>query len=171
MKYVTSVERLAVKRGIQQGIERGLEQGRAEGRAALLGRQLTRRFSPLPRPSPNASPMPPPSSSTCGPSAFWTPTASTRCLSATDIQASSRRSETCTPLWPSSPGGPIRPGLPSFRICIPALGSRRCESPSLLRRSVRRSRHALHPVGAGLTATRPSLAAAPRVNHDHVVNS
>ena len=52
MKYVTSVERLAIKRGIQQGIEqgieRGLEQGRAEGRAALLGRQLTRRFGPLP---------------------------------------------------------------------------------------------------------------------------
>ena len=56
MKYVTSVERLAVKRGIQQGIEQGIErgltqgrlEGRAEGRAAILARLLTRRFGPLP---------------------------------------------------------------------------------------------------------------------------
>lgn len=48
VKYVTSVERLAIKRGIEQGLERGLERGRAEGRAALLGRQLTRRFGSLP---------------------------------------------------------------------------------------------------------------------------
>ena len=64
VKYVTSVERLAIKRGMEQGLAQGLEQGlekgieqglargraegRTEGRAALLGRQLTRRFGPLP---------------------------------------------------------------------------------------------------------------------------
>ena len=52
MKYVTSVERLAIKRGVEQGIERGIErglaQGRAEGRATMLARLLTRRFGPLP---------------------------------------------------------------------------------------------------------------------------
>ena len=55
VKYVTSVERLAIKRGIEQGMEKGLEKGmekglergRAEGSAALLSRQLTRRFGPL----------------------------------------------------------------------------------------------------------------------------
>ena len=64
MKYVTSVERLAIERGMakgmqqgleqglekgmQQGMERGLRQGRAQGIAAVLQRQLSRRFGPLP---------------------------------------------------------------------------------------------------------------------------
>jgi len=52
VKYVTSVERLAIKRGIEQGLEQGMEKGlqkgRAEGSAAVLARQLNRRFGPLP---------------------------------------------------------------------------------------------------------------------------
>jgi hypothetical protein len=44
MKYVTSVERLAIERGMAQGMERGLEKGRLD----TLTRQLTRRFGPLP---------------------------------------------------------------------------------------------------------------------------
>ncbi|HBA66191.1 MAG TPA: cytosolic protein, partial [Methylococcaceae bacterium] len=32
MRYVTSVERLAVKRGMERGIERGLEQGLKKGK-------------------------------------------------------------------------------------------------------------------------------------------
>ncbi|HRP77462.1 MAG TPA: DUF4351 domain-containing protein [Rhodocyclaceae bacterium] len=52
VKYVTSVERLAIERGMakgmQQGIEQGLKQGRAQGIAAVLHRQLNRRFGPLP---------------------------------------------------------------------------------------------------------------------------
>lgn len=57
VKYVTSVERLAIERGIQQGmqqgmqkgLETGLAKGRAEGGSALLGRMLNRRFGPLPK--------------------------------------------------------------------------------------------------------------------------
>ena len=40
MKYVTSVERLA--------IERGHKTGKLEGKLETLTRQLTRRFGPLP---------------------------------------------------------------------------------------------------------------------------
>ena len=40
MKYVTSVERLA--------IERGRKTGKLEGKLETLTRQLTRRFGPLP---------------------------------------------------------------------------------------------------------------------------
>lgn len=63
MKYVTSVERLAIERGLQkgmeqgleigiekgieQGIEKGIEQGRAQGSASVLLRLLNRRFGPL----------------------------------------------------------------------------------------------------------------------------
>ena len=47
MKYVTSVERLAIERGMAQGIEKGLEQGREQGRLNTLTRQLSRRFGPL----------------------------------------------------------------------------------------------------------------------------
>ncbi|KAI5912369.1 DUF4351 domain-containing protein [Azoarcus sp. PA01] len=58
VKYVTSVERLAIERGKQEGLEQGRqmgrqegrEEGRAEGGSALLGRQLARRFGPLPKP-------------------------------------------------------------------------------------------------------------------------
>lgn len=63
MKYVTSVERLAIERGLQkgmeqgleigiekgieQGIEKGIEKGRAQGSASVLLRLLNRRFGPL----------------------------------------------------------------------------------------------------------------------------
>lgn len=44
MKYVTSVERLAIKRGMGLGIEKGFEKGiereMARGRAVLLSQQL-----------------------------------------------------------------------------------------------------------------------------------
>lgn len=53
VKYVTSVERLAIERGIQQGMQQGMEtglaKGRAEGGSALLARQISRRFGPLPK--------------------------------------------------------------------------------------------------------------------------
>ena len=63
VKYVTSVERLAIERGLQKGmaeglekgmekgLEKGLEKGREEGRtqgtASVLLRLLNRRFGPL----------------------------------------------------------------------------------------------------------------------------
>ena len=57
VKYVTSVERLAIERGMQQGLEKGMQKGletglakgRAEGGSALLVRLLNRRFGSLPR--------------------------------------------------------------------------------------------------------------------------
>ena len=68
MRYVTSIERLGIQkgleqgierglqrgmqqgieRGMQQGIERGMQQGLRQGRSHLLHRMLTRRFNPLP---------------------------------------------------------------------------------------------------------------------------
>lgn len=48
MKYVTSVERLAIERGLEQGMAKGMAKGIAEGRIETLTRQLTRRFGPLP---------------------------------------------------------------------------------------------------------------------------
>ena len=51
MRYVTSVERLAIRRGMQQGLEQGLEQGRLEGKLEGkiegLERLLVKRFGPL----------------------------------------------------------------------------------------------------------------------------
>jgi hypothetical protein len=59
MRYVTSVERLAIERGmqqgmqqgmqkgIQQGIQQGMQQGRQEGEVSLLKRQLSKRFGAL----------------------------------------------------------------------------------------------------------------------------
>ncbi len=41
MPYVTSVERIGIRKGIQQGLEQGLEQGRAAERQLLL--RLTRK--------------------------------------------------------------------------------------------------------------------------------
>jgi hypothetical protein len=48
MRYVTSVERLAIERGMAQGLEKGLEKGREQGQMETLVRQLSRRFGPLP---------------------------------------------------------------------------------------------------------------------------
>ncbi|NMG15025.1 DUF4351 domain-containing protein [Aromatoleum bremense] len=45
VRYVTSVERLTVERGMQQGMEKG----RIEGEGTILRRLLTRRFGPLPQ--------------------------------------------------------------------------------------------------------------------------
>jgi len=44
MRYVTSVERLAIERGLAQGMAQGMEKGQLH----TLTRQLTRRFGPLP---------------------------------------------------------------------------------------------------------------------------
>jgi len=44
MRYVTSVERIGIKKGIQQGLQQGLQQGEIR----ILRRQLTRRFGELP---------------------------------------------------------------------------------------------------------------------------
>lgn len=49
MRYVTSVERLAIERGMQQGLAKGLEKGIVKGEGTILRRQLTRRFGPLPQ--------------------------------------------------------------------------------------------------------------------------
>ena len=52
MKYVTSVERLAIERGMArgkaEGKAEGMAEGRTEGRIETLTRLLTRRFGPLP---------------------------------------------------------------------------------------------------------------------------
>lgn len=52
MRYVTSVERHAVKRGMEQGLEQGLKKGKLEGKlegeATILQRLLIKKFGPLP---------------------------------------------------------------------------------------------------------------------------
>lgn len=55
MRYVTSIERLATKRGVelgvQQGMQKGMQQGMQQGERnkaiAILTRHLTKRFGPL----------------------------------------------------------------------------------------------------------------------------
>jgi flagellar biosynthesis/type III secretory pathway protein FliH len=52
MRYVTSIERLAIARGMQKGMEQGLEKGMQHGKreeaAAIVAKLLTKRFGPLP---------------------------------------------------------------------------------------------------------------------------
>jgi len=48
MRYITSIERLARKEGLEKGREEGLEEGREEGAARLLLRLLEHRFGELP---------------------------------------------------------------------------------------------------------------------------
>ena len=48
MKYVTSVERLAIERGHKTGVVEGRLEGKLEGKLEALTRLLTRRFGPLP---------------------------------------------------------------------------------------------------------------------------
>ncbi len=56
MRYVTSIERLAMKEGIEkgilqgveQGMQQGMQQGRLEGKVQVLNRLLAARFGPLP---------------------------------------------------------------------------------------------------------------------------
>lgn len=51
MPYVTSVERLAIQRGMQQGLEQGRLEGKIEGKTekavTTLERLLVKRFGPL----------------------------------------------------------------------------------------------------------------------------
>jgi hypothetical protein len=49
MKYVTSVERLAIERGHKTGVVEGRLEGKLEGKLEALTRLLTRRFGPLPQ--------------------------------------------------------------------------------------------------------------------------
>jgi hypothetical protein len=44
VRYLTSIERLAIKEGIQQGMQQGMQQGEAR----LLGKLLVQRFGELP---------------------------------------------------------------------------------------------------------------------------
>ena len=48
MRYVTSIERLAIEEGMAKGMQQGMQQGLKQGKARLLGRLLTRRFGELP---------------------------------------------------------------------------------------------------------------------------
>ena len=46
MPYVTSVERIGIRKGLEQGLEQGRQEGRQEGEAAILLRLLTLKFGP-----------------------------------------------------------------------------------------------------------------------------
>ena len=52
MRYVTSVERIGIAKGVQQGLEQGLEQGLQQGvvrgEAIALQRLLRKRFGDIP---------------------------------------------------------------------------------------------------------------------------
>ncbi len=48
MPYITSVERMGLKRGLEQGLERGRAEGRAEGTRAAVRRVLRARFGAIP---------------------------------------------------------------------------------------------------------------------------
>jgi flagellar biosynthesis/type III secretory pathway protein FliH len=48
MRYVTSLERMAMERGLQQGLQQGAQQGLRNGMVQTLRRQLVRRFGVLP---------------------------------------------------------------------------------------------------------------------------
>lgn len=48
MRYVTSVERIGMKKGFEKGLEQGVQQGIKRGECAVLRRLLLQRFSSLP---------------------------------------------------------------------------------------------------------------------------
>ncbi len=48
MRYISSIERLAIEEGVQQGMQQGVQQGRLEGMSEVLARQLARRFGEVP---------------------------------------------------------------------------------------------------------------------------
>ncbi|MFT3802279.1 MAG: DUF4351 domain-containing protein [Burkholderiaceae bacterium] len=48
MPYITSVERIGLRKGFEQGRQQGRQEGREEGREQLLLDQLTHRFGLLP---------------------------------------------------------------------------------------------------------------------------
>ena len=48
MRYVTSIERIAKKEGMELGMQQGMQQGRIEGRQQVLRSLLEHRFGPIP---------------------------------------------------------------------------------------------------------------------------
>ena len=46
MPYVTSVERIGLRRGLEQGRKEGLQEGLQEGEATVLLRQIELKFGP-----------------------------------------------------------------------------------------------------------------------------
>lgn len=48
MRYVTSIERLAMEEGMEKGMHAGMQQGRIEGKRQVLVQLLARRFGQLP---------------------------------------------------------------------------------------------------------------------------
>jgi hypothetical protein len=48
MPYVTNIERIALKKGMQQGMQQGMQEGMQKGEAQLLLRQLALKFGHIP---------------------------------------------------------------------------------------------------------------------------
>ncbi len=48
MRFVSSLEKLAIKKGMEQGMQQGMQQGRVEGSLYILRQLLERRFGQLP---------------------------------------------------------------------------------------------------------------------------
>jgi hypothetical protein len=48
MQYVTSVERIGIRKGLRQGLRQSLRQGLRQGESRLLRRLLIQRFGELP---------------------------------------------------------------------------------------------------------------------------
>ena len=47
MRYITSVERIGLRKGFEKGLEKGREEGLEQGRSQILLEQLAHRFGPL----------------------------------------------------------------------------------------------------------------------------
>jgi hypothetical protein len=47
MQYVTSIERMAIERGLQRGLQQGMQQGIGIGESRVIERLLVKRFGPL----------------------------------------------------------------------------------------------------------------------------
>ena len=48
MAFISSVEKIGMRKGFEKGHQKGLQKGLSEGAANVLVRQLTARFGPLP---------------------------------------------------------------------------------------------------------------------------
>ncbi len=48
MPYVTSIERIGMKKGMEKGMEKGLEKGIRQGAISLIRGQLSSRFGKIP---------------------------------------------------------------------------------------------------------------------------
>ena len=48
MAFISSVEKIGLRKGFEKGHQKGLQKGLSEGAANVLVRQLTARFGPLP---------------------------------------------------------------------------------------------------------------------------